>query len=205
MDKYIPSFEQRRNVDPRVRPLTLYEHLRDFGVAGAESTVEFKAIGIVKERASQREEDFLWEKGWEVTQPAVSKIHALVHVSQTQMAYLKLIHSFQLLQIRDQSGSIFQSLEKFNLELHHFWQVPKQYIQLEEMKKINMSLNSSNWILWYVCFYLLKKDIPLLQVHAKHCCSLPTSPSLATSTPACPNTQLLSTWLCNALCLTFQQ
>lgn len=52
MDKYILSFEQRRNVDPRARLLTLYEDLRDFGVAGAESTVDFKTVCIVQERAS---------------------------------------------------------------------------------------------------------------------------------------------------------
>lgn len=59
MDKYILSFEPRRNVDPRAHLLTLYEDLGDFGVAGAESTVDFKAVCIVQERASQGEEDFL--------------------------------------------------------------------------------------------------------------------------------------------------
>lgn len=53
------SFEPKRNVNPRAHLLTLYEDLRDFGVAGAESTVDFKTVCIVQERASQREEDFL--------------------------------------------------------------------------------------------------------------------------------------------------
>ncbi|TNN75101.1 hypothetical protein EYF80_014674 [Liparis tanakae] len=34
--------------------------------------------------------------------------------------------------IRNQSGPVFQSLEKLHLKLHHFQQVPKQYIQLGE-------------------------------------------------------------------------
>lgn len=59
MDKYIFSFEPRKNVDPRAHLLTLYEDLRDFGVAGAESTVDFKTVCVVQERASQGEEDFL--------------------------------------------------------------------------------------------------------------------------------------------------
>lgn len=57
-----PSFELRRNVDPGAHLLTLYEDLRDFGVTGAESTVDFKTVCIVEERASQGEEDFLWKK-----------------------------------------------------------------------------------------------------------------------------------------------
>lgn len=56
------SFESRRNVDPRAHLLTLYEDLRDFGVAGAESTVDFKTVCIVQERASQGKQDFLWER-----------------------------------------------------------------------------------------------------------------------------------------------
>lgn len=71
MDKYILSFEPRRNVDPRAHLLTLYEDLRDFGVAGAESTVDFKTVCIVQERTSQREEDFLWKGEDKVTQPVV--------------------------------------------------------------------------------------------------------------------------------------
>lgn len=63
------SFELRRNVDPRAHLLTLYEDLRDFGVAGAESAVDFKTVCIVEERASQREKDFL-RKG-QVTQPVI--------------------------------------------------------------------------------------------------------------------------------------
>lgn len=59
MDKYILSFVPRRNVDLRAHLLTLYEDLRDFCVAGAESTVDFKTVCIVQERASQGEEDFL--------------------------------------------------------------------------------------------------------------------------------------------------
>ena len=59
MDKYILSFEPRWNVDPRAHLLTLYEDLGDFGVAGAESTVDFKAVCIVQEGASKGEEDFL--------------------------------------------------------------------------------------------------------------------------------------------------
>lgn len=53
------SFELRRNVNSKAHLLTLYEDLRDFGVAGAESTVDFKTVCIVQERASQGEEDFL--------------------------------------------------------------------------------------------------------------------------------------------------
>lgn len=45
---------------------------------------------------------------------------------------LKLIHCLQLLQVWNQSGPVFQSLEKLNLKLHHFWQVAEQNIQLEE-------------------------------------------------------------------------
>ncbi len=59
IDKCILSFEPRRNVDPSTYLLTLYEHLGDFGVAGAKSTVDFKTVCIVQERASQRKEDFL--------------------------------------------------------------------------------------------------------------------------------------------------
>lgn len=62
MDKYILSFEPRWNVDPRAHLLTLYEDLRDFGVTGAESTVDFKTVCIVQERASQGEEYFLLKK-----------------------------------------------------------------------------------------------------------------------------------------------
>lgn len=54
-------FEARRNVAPRAYLLTLYKDLRDFGVAGAESTVDLKTVCIVQERASQGEEDFLWK------------------------------------------------------------------------------------------------------------------------------------------------
>lgn len=39
--------------------LTLHEDLRDFGVAGTESTVDLKPVCIVQERASEGEEDFL--------------------------------------------------------------------------------------------------------------------------------------------------
>lgn len=39
--------------------LTLNENLWDFGMAGAESAVDFKTICIVEERASQGEEHFL--------------------------------------------------------------------------------------------------------------------------------------------------
>lgn len=39
--------------------LTLYKDLRDFGVTGTESTVDFKPVCIVQERASQWEKDFL--------------------------------------------------------------------------------------------------------------------------------------------------
>lgn len=42
-----------------VHLLTLHEDLRDFGVAGAESTVDLKPVCIVQERASEGEEDFL--------------------------------------------------------------------------------------------------------------------------------------------------
>lgn len=59
MDQCIFSVEPRRNVDQRLRLLTLYKDLRDFGVAGAKSTVDFKTVCIVQERASQGEEDFL--------------------------------------------------------------------------------------------------------------------------------------------------
>ena len=45
---------------------------------------------------------------------------------------LKLIHCLQLLQIWNQSGPIFQGLEKLNLKLHHFCQVAEQNIQLGE-------------------------------------------------------------------------
>lgn len=62
MDKYILSFRPRRNVDPSAHLLTLYKDLRDFGVAGAESTVDFKTVCIVQERASQGEKYFLWKK-----------------------------------------------------------------------------------------------------------------------------------------------
>lgn len=61
------SFEPRRNVDWGAHLLTLYEDLRDFGVAGAESTVDFEAVSIVQERASQREEDFLRKREKEST------------------------------------------------------------------------------------------------------------------------------------------
>lgn len=53
----------------------------------------------------------------------------------TKRVYLKLIHCLQLLKIWNQSGPILQGLEKLHLELHHFWQVPKQYIQLQETNK----------------------------------------------------------------------
>lgn len=39
--------------------LTLYKDLRDFGVTGAESTIDFKPVCVVQERASQWEKDFL--------------------------------------------------------------------------------------------------------------------------------------------------
>ena len=78
--------------------LTLYEDLRDFGVAGAESTVDFETVGIVQERASQREEDFLWRRK---NQPVVMQqfmgvlnacfwSYILVHVSQRQSYTLNL-------------------------------------------------------------------------------------------------------------------
>lgn len=41
--------------------LTLYEDLGDFGVTGAESTVDLETICIVEEGAAQREENFLWK------------------------------------------------------------------------------------------------------------------------------------------------
>lgn len=59
MDKYILSFEAKRNVNARAHLLTLYEDLRDFGVTGAESTVDFETVCIVEEGASQGEQDFL--------------------------------------------------------------------------------------------------------------------------------------------------
>lgn len=59
MDKHILSSEPGRNVDPSAHLLTFYEDLGDFGVAGAESTVDLKAVCIVEERAPQGEEDFL--------------------------------------------------------------------------------------------------------------------------------------------------
>lgn len=59
MDKNILSFESRRNVDSSAHLLTLYKDFRDFGVAGTESTVDFKTVCIVQERASQGEENFL--------------------------------------------------------------------------------------------------------------------------------------------------
>lgn len=61
-------------------------------------------------------------------------------IFQRISAYLKLIHSLQFLQIRNQSRPVFQSLEKLDLELHHFWQVTKQNIQLKE-KLFEMILN----------------------------------------------------------------
>lgn len=39
--------------------LTLYQDLGDFGVTGAESTVDLEAVCVVEEGASQREKDFL--------------------------------------------------------------------------------------------------------------------------------------------------
>jgi len=61
-NKYVFSFEPRRNVNPGAHLLTLYKNLWDFGVAGAESTVDFKAVCVVQKRASQGEEDFLGNK-----------------------------------------------------------------------------------------------------------------------------------------------
>lgn len=40
---------------------TFRQDLRDFGVAGTEGAVDLETIGIIKERASQGEEHFLWE------------------------------------------------------------------------------------------------------------------------------------------------
>lgn len=57
MDKCILPFEEEFISEASL--LTLYEDLRDFGVAGAEGAVEFEAICIVQERASEGEEDFL--------------------------------------------------------------------------------------------------------------------------------------------------
>lgn len=64
--------------------LTLHEDLRDFGVAGAESTVDLKTVCIVQERASEGEEDFLY-KG--VTQPVVQRLFRV-------FKYLLLVLSF---------------------------------------------------------------------------------------------------------------
>lgn len=41
---------------------TFGEDFRDFCVAGTESTVNFEAVCIVKERATKREQHFLWSK-----------------------------------------------------------------------------------------------------------------------------------------------
>lgn len=135
------SFELRRHVEPTAHLLTLYEDLRDFGVAGAESAVDLKTVCIVEERASQREKDFL-RKG-QVTQPMIIQslwvfqvLAALFFHRQT--LYLELFHSFQLLQIWDQSCAVFQRLKKFDLEFHHFRQVPKQHIQLEAIKTTSL-------------------------------------------------------------------
>lgn len=38
---------------------TFHEDLGDFGVAGTESAVDLEAVGVIEERATQREEDFL--------------------------------------------------------------------------------------------------------------------------------------------------
>lgn len=57
-----PHSGKRKYVDLRAHALTLYEDLGDFGVTGAESTVDLKTICIVEEGAAQREEDFLWKR-----------------------------------------------------------------------------------------------------------------------------------------------
>lgn len=50
---------KRRNVGLGAQVLTLDEDLGDFGVTGAESTVDFKTVCIVEEGAAQGEEYFL--------------------------------------------------------------------------------------------------------------------------------------------------
>lgn len=108
-----------------------------------------------------------------------------------ERVYLKLIHSLQLLKIWNQSGPIFQGLEKLNLELYHFWQVPKQYIQLEEESKDK--LNSLYYSVTFVFSasnstpllhvehgnaknMIQPNIISLLQVHETHLCFLSVSP-----------------------------
>lgn len=47
---------------------TFGEDFRDFCMAGTESTVNFEAVCIVEERASKREQHFLWRgRGREFT------------------------------------------------------------------------------------------------------------------------------------------
>lgn len=53
---------KRSHVGLLARALTLHEDLGDFGVTGAESTVDLKTIRVVEEGAAQREEDFLRER-----------------------------------------------------------------------------------------------------------------------------------------------
>lgn len=55
----------------RAHVLTLYEDLGDFGVTGAESTVDFKTVCIVEEGATQREENFLWKQKGRVTRTSI--------------------------------------------------------------------------------------------------------------------------------------
>lgn len=63
MSKHVFSHSGKgRYVSLGAPALTLYEDLGDFGVTGAESTVDLKAICVVEEGAAQREEDFLGEQ-----------------------------------------------------------------------------------------------------------------------------------------------
>lgn len=41
---------------------TFCQDLWDFGVAGTEGAVELEAIGVIKERAPQRKQHFLWNQ-----------------------------------------------------------------------------------------------------------------------------------------------
>lgn len=67
IDKCILFFELGRICDLRAHLLTLYKDLRDFGVAGTESTVDFKTVCIVQEGASEGKENFLQKSDRVVT------------------------------------------------------------------------------------------------------------------------------------------
>lgn len=59
---FIPMSSHQRSRQELLPDFTFCQDLWDFGVAGTEGAVELEAIGVIKERAPQRKQHFLWNQ-----------------------------------------------------------------------------------------------------------------------------------------------